>query len=82
MRTDRERLLDMLEAIERIEKFAVCGEAAFRKVAGDDREPRRQRRAVTNGSSYTTLPDRSRVGYTKTGAFPTDRPLQLALTIA
>lgn len=29
MRDDRERLLDILEAIERIEKYAVRGRAAF-----------------------------------------------------
>lgn len=31
MRDDRERLLDMLEAIERIEKYAGRGKAAFEK---------------------------------------------------
>jgi uncharacterized protein with HEPN domain len=30
MRDNRERLLDMLEAIERIEKYSIRGEAAFR----------------------------------------------------
>ena len=30
MRNNRERLLDMLEAIERIEKYATRGETAFR----------------------------------------------------
>jgi uncharacterized protein with HEPN domain len=29
MRSDRERLLDIMEAIERIEKYAVKGKAAF-----------------------------------------------------
>ncbi|HND48773.1 MAG TPA: hypothetical protein PLL95_09440 [Anaerolineales bacterium] len=29
MRSERERLLDILEAIERIEKYAVEGKAAF-----------------------------------------------------
>ncbi|MDP3486755.1 MAG: hypothetical protein Q8S19_02335 [Bacillota bacterium] len=30
MRDDRERILDMLEAIERVEKYAQKGEDAFR----------------------------------------------------
>ena len=30
MRDDRERLLDILEAIERIEKYSVLGEESFR----------------------------------------------------
>ena len=30
MRGDRERLVDILEAIERIERYALRGEAAFR----------------------------------------------------
>jgi uncharacterized protein with HEPN domain len=29
MRSDRDRLLDILEAIERIEKYAVRGKEAF-----------------------------------------------------
>lgn len=29
MRDDRERLLDILEAIERIDRYAVCGREAF-----------------------------------------------------
>ena len=31
MRDDRERLVHILEAIERVERYAACGEQAFRR---------------------------------------------------